>query len=103
MGQRPKDKKAFTLYFDDKTQLEWFKAYWLDGGGDQQMGQTYTESWGKDWAYMKTVEEACSKCGYFDESAMDRAFQNKQLDTISMTCLNCAKTYSFDNPYFEKK
>lgn len=89
-SRRPKNKVAVTLYFDSKDQAEWFSAYWLDGGGDQQMAQTYTKSWGKDWFYQKTSENACPKCGYLDHNF----YNSFTTPGTTYQCPNCPAKYT---------
>jgi len=90
MKKLPKNKVEVKLLFDSQDQADWFGAYWLDGGGDQQMCQTYTESWGKNWYYMKTSENACPSCGYLDHHFYD---VDRQAGT-QYQCTNCPKQYT---------
>jgi DNA-directed RNA polymerase subunit RPC12/RpoP len=89
-SKKPTGKVEVTLFFDSQDQAEWFGAYWLDGGGDQQMGQTYTERWGKNWYYMKTSENACPSCGYLDR----RFYDVEQVAGTLYQCPNCPKKYA---------
>jgi len=87
--RRPKGKVEVTLYFDDQNQAEIFGANWLDGGGDQQIASIFTDSWGKDWYYLKTSENACPECGYLDH----RFYDVERVPGTLYQCENCPKKY----------
>ena len=86
---KPKGKKSLTLYFDTEEGIYNFKAWYIDGGGEQQANYL-TEDWDKDWMYLKASDLACPKCEYLSPGAYDD-YDNAPM--INQECEQCGYKY----------
>lgn len=78
---RYKEQYPLTLYFDTAQGVMNFRAWYLDGGGEQASNY-YSEDHGKNWMYLKPPDNACPHCEYWNET-----FDEK----IPRFCPNCEK------------
>lgn len=104
MAERPKNKKALTIYFDTQKGVEYFMAWYLDGGGEQQSGY-YSKKWGDNWIDTEISCEACPECEFMgdDEEIRSAMWQDKSTQYIEWKCRNCDHKYNVNNVYKEDK
>lgn len=101
-SRKPKGKHVLELHFDTKVGIENFKAWYLDGGGEQDSGY-YTQNWGKNWMHVKANDMACPKCEYDDDTAQETCNDNADYKVVKINCGNCGHQYDLLNPYCEDK
>jgi hypothetical protein len=103
MHKEPKKKFALTLYFDTKVGRSNFKAWYLDGVGEQS-SHYFTQKFDKNWMHLTAPWHACPKCEYAEHEDITSEFfyNNRFVRKEQFKCSNCQHAYSLDNPYLEE-
>lgn len=92
-----KKKYVLEMRFETQTGLENFRAWYLDGGGEQDSGY-YSDKWGKSFIDVKCSEDDCPKCEFQNDN-QTRFWENRTIRKLAVVCSNCTHAYVQVNPY----